>query len=127
MKNVNRVWLALACLLLISCSQGDSGKGISVADLEGQYRFELKSETESERTKQDTAVKDKQSLFTIGPNYIAFGDDRQQLDQISVREIDDEKYLVLKVADTEMSLKIIDKETLFLKQGSALGIFTRVK
>src|SRR5699024_5793113 len=117
-------WVMLAVCLLLACSDHQH-KPLTAADLQGQYKFELSMAGEG--NKPSTAVQDQDSLFTIGPNYIAFGDDRQQLDQISVREIDDEKYLVLKVADTEMSLKIIDKETLVLKKGPELGIFTRVK
>lgn len=137
MKILNIVWVSLTCLWLIACSQGDGGKGISVADLQGHYKFELKQDTGQTRAElgsgfkgtnfKNTGVQHKEILFTLGPNYIAFGDDKQPLDQMSVQEVGDEKLLVLKVADKEMNLKIIDKETLFLKQGSALGIFTRVK
>ena len=125
MNKIKYVFLLLSCVLLIACS--DSGKGLKASDFVGEYKLTMTFETESDRVKHAAATTDQTGIFIIGPSYIAFGNDRQQLDNIRVQTVAGEKNLVLTVADKDLNLKIIDNHTLVLKTGPAIGTFTRVK
>lgn len=117
--------LLLVSLLLLACS--DHNKAITAADLQGRYQFQMSFTDEEQRLRQGSAVKDREILFTIGPDYIAFGHDKQAVERMWVQELAGEKYLVLSVHDKEMRLHILNKETLVLSNGQARGTFSRVK
>ena len=125
MNHIKYVFLLFIGVLLIACS--DSGKELKASDFVGEYKLAMTFETESDRARHAADTTDQTGLFIIGPSYIAFGNDRQQLDNIKVLTVAGEKNLVLTVADKDLNLKIIDNHTLVLKTGPAIGTFTRVK
>lgn len=124
MKQLKYVGLLLAACLLLACSDLNN-KPLTAADLQGKYKFELSQAGEG--NKPSRVGQEQDSLFTIGPDYIAFGQDRQPVDRMTVQDVTGEKYLVLTVKDKDMRLKIIDKDTLTLQNRRALGTFSRIR
>lgn len=87
---------------------------------EGSWKVESDNPVIAEAMKQSGASK-----FNIGDNYLESNGQRNQLDDIFVRESDGKSYLVFVSEGDEQAMEIIDDDTLKQSMGPLAITFKR--